>query len=248
MPCFARVGGVEPQSETVWRQADKYGVPRLCFVNKMDRMGADFLRVVGQIRDRLGATAVPIQLPIGAEEGFKGVVDLVQMKAILWDEESKGMKFTPADVPEEMMEQCQEWRERLVEAAAESSEALQEKYIEGGELTAGGDSSAGLRTRTLKNEVVPVLCGSAFKNKGVQAMLDAVVEYMPAPVDVPPIRGLLEDGETEQERPARDEAPVRRPGLQDRDRPLRRYPDLLPGLFGCPQLRGHPVQPGEGKA
>ena len=203
---FCAVGGVEPQSETVWRQADKYGVPRLCFVNKMDRMGADFLRVVGQIRDRLGATAVPIQLPIGAEEGFKGVVDLVQMKAIYWDEDSKGMKFTLADVPEELMESCQEWRERLVEAAAESSEALQEKYIEGGELTQA-EIRAGLRARTLKGEVVPVLCGSAFKNKGVQAMLDAIVEYMPAPVDVPPIRGLLEDGETEQERPARDEAP-----------------------------------------
>jgi elongation factor G len=203
---FCAVGGVEPQSETVWRQADKYGVPRLCFVNKMDRMGADFLRVVGQIRDRLGATAVPIQLPIGAEEGFKGVVDLVQMKAIYWDEDSKGMKFTLADVPEESMEACQDWRERLVEAAAESSEALQEKYIEGGELTQA-EIRAGLRSRTLKGEVVPVLCGSAFKNKGVQAMLDAIVEYMPAPVDVPPIRGLLEDGETEQERPARDEAP-----------------------------------------
>jgi elongation factor G len=203
---FCAVGGVEPQSETVWRQADKYGVPRLCFVNKMDRMGADFLRVVGQIRDRLGATAVPIQLPIGAEEGFKGVVDLVQMKAIYWDEESKGMKFTLADVPEELSSQCEEWRELLVEAAAESSEALQEKYIEGGELTQA-EIRAGLRARTLKGEVVPVLCGSAFKNKGVQAMLDAIVEYMPAPVDVPPIRGLLEDGETEQERPARDEAP-----------------------------------------
>ena len=203
---FCAVGGVEPQSETVWRQADKYGVPRLCFVNKMDRMGADFLRVVGQIRDRLGATAVPIQLPIGAEEGFKGVVDLVQMKAIYWDEESKGMKFTLAEVPEELSAQCLEWREILVEAAAESSEALQEKYIEGGELTEA-EIRAGLRARTLKNEVVPVLCGSAFKNKGVQAMLDAIVEYMPAPVDVPPIRGLLEDGETEQERPAQDEAP-----------------------------------------
>jgi elongation factor G len=203
---FCAVGGVEPQSETVWRQADKYGVPRLCFVNKMDRMGADFLRVVGQIRDRLGATAVPIQLPIGAEEGFKGVVDLVQMKAIYWDEESKGMKFTLADVPEDIRAQCLEWREILVEAAAESSEALQEKYIDGGELT-DVEIRVGLRVRTLKNEVVPVLCGSAFKNKGVQAMLDAIVEYMPAPVDVPPIRGLLEDGKTEEERPARDDAP-----------------------------------------
>ncbi len=203
---FCAVGGVEPQSETVWRQADKYGVPRLCFVNKMDRMGADFLRVVGQIRDRLGATAVPIQLPIGAEEGFKGVVDLVQMKAIYWDEESKGMKFALADVPEDIRAQCLEWREILVEAAAESSEALQEKYIDGGELT-DVEIRVGLRARTLKNEVVPVLCGSAFKNKGVQAMLDAIVEYMPAPVDVPPIRGLLEDGKTEEERPARDDAP-----------------------------------------
>jgi elongation factor G len=203
---FCAVGGVEPQSETVWRQADKYGVPRLCFVNKMDRMGADFGRVVGQIRDRLGATAVPIQLPIGAEEGFKGVVDLVGMKAILWDEASKGMKFDLQEIPVDMVEQCLDWRGVLVEAAAESSDALLERYVEGGELTLE-EIKGGLRARTLRNEIVPVLCGSAFKNKGVQAMLDAVIEYLPSPVDVPPIRGLLEDGETEQERPARDDAP-----------------------------------------
>ena len=203
---FCAVGGVEPQSETVWRQADKYGVPRLCFVNKMDRMGADFARVVGQIRDRLGAAPVPVQLPIGAEEGFRGVVDLVAMKAILWDEESKGTKFDLQDVPADMVEECLEWRSVLVEAAAESSDALMERYIEGDELSEA-EIKAGLRARTLRNEVVPVLCGSAFKNKGVQAMLDAIVEYLPAPADVPPIRGLLEDGQTEQERPARDDAP-----------------------------------------
>jgi elongation factor G len=203
---FCAVGGVEPQSETVWRQADKYGVPRLCFVNKMDRMGADFRRVVGQIRDRLGATAVPLQLPIGAEEGFKGVVDLIGMQAILWDEASKGMKFELQAIPADMLDECLALRGALVEAAAESSDALLERYVEGSELTEA-EIRGGLRARTLRNEIVPVLCGSAFKNKGVQAMLDAVIEYLPAPVDVPPIRGVLEDGETEQERPARDDAP-----------------------------------------
>jgi elongation factor G len=203
---FCAVGGVEPQSETVWRQADKYKVPRLCFVNKMDRMGADFLRVVGQIRERLGATAIPIQLPIGAEEGFKGVVDLIGMQAIYWDEETRGMQFSSEPVPAELVEQCLEWRELLVEAAAESSDALMERYIEGGELTVT-EIKTGLRARTLNNEIVPVLCGSAFKNKGVQAMLDGVIEYLPAPDDVPPIRGLLDDGVIEQERPAKDEAP-----------------------------------------
>ncbi len=203
---FCAVGGVEPQSETVWRQADKYKVPRLCFVNKMDRTGADFLRVVGQIRDRLGAKAIPIQLPIGAEEGFLGVVDLIGMQAILWDDETKGMQFALESVPADMVAQCLEWRGRLVEAAAESSDALLERYIDGGELTVA-EIKAGLRARTLNNEIVPVLCGSAFKNKGVQAMLDAIIEYMPAPIDVPPISGLLDDGETERECPVRDDAP-----------------------------------------
>ncbi len=204
---FCAVGGVEPQSETVWRQANKYGVPRLGFVNKMDRMGANFLRVVQQLKDRLGATPVPLQLPIGAEEHFKGVVDLIKMKAILWDEESKGMKFDYAEVPADMVEACQEWREKLVEAAAEANEEYMEKYLEGEPLSEE-EIKAGIRARTLKSEITPMLCGSAFKNKGVQAMLDAVLDYMPSPLDVPPIRGVLDDrAETEAERPASDEAP-----------------------------------------
>jgi elongation factor G len=204
---FCAVGGVEPQSETVWRQANKYGVPRLGFVNKMDRMGANFLRVVQQLKDRLGATPVPLQLPIGAEEHFKGVVDLVKMKAVLWDEASKGMTFEYADIPEDMVAECEQWREKLIEAAAEGSEASMEKYLEG-EALSEDEIKAGIRARTLKSEITPMLCGSAFKNKGVQAMLDAVLDYMPSPVDVPAIKGILDDkDETEADRPASDEAP-----------------------------------------
>ncbi|ADC63283.1 elongation factor G [Allochromatium vinosum] len=204
---FCAVGGVEPQSETVWRQANKYGVPRLAFVNKMDRMGANFLRVVGQVKDRLGGNPVPLQLPIGAEEHFKGVVDLVKMKAILWDDESKGTKFEYGDIPADMVDDCEEWREKLVEAAAESSEELMEKYLEGEALTED-EIKSGLRARTLKSEIVPMLCGSAFKNKGVQAMLDAVLDYMPSPVDVPAIKGILDDrDESEGSREASDTAP-----------------------------------------
>jgi elongation factor G len=204
---FCAVGGVEPQSETVWRQADKYRVPRIAFVNKMDRVGADFLRVVGQVRDRLGGNPVPVQIPIGAEDAFVGVVDLVTMKAVIWDEDSRGVKYELRDVPDDIEELCVKWREAMVEAAAEADEALLDKYLETGELDAG-EIRAGLRTRTLKNEIVPMLCGSAFKNKGVQAMLDAVVAFMPSPVDVPAIRGVLDDAEsTEEERPASDDAP-----------------------------------------
>ncbi len=204
---FCAVGGVEPQSETVWRQADKYGVPRIAFVNKMDRVGADFLRVVEQVRERLGANPVPIQLAIGKEEGFQGVVDLIRMKGIIWDEASRGAEFQLVEIPPEMMESCQEWRERLVEAAAEASDELTEKYLETGELS-DEEIRQGLRARTLANEVVPMMCGSAFKNKGVQAMLDAMIDYMPSPVDVPPIVGILDDAaETEATRPADDDAP-----------------------------------------
>ena len=204
---FCAVGGVEPQSETVWRQADKYGVPRIAFVNKMDRVGADFLRVVDQVRDRLGANPVPIQLAIGAEEGFQGVVDLVRMKGIIWDEESRGVKVQLIDIPSKMMAQCQEWREYLVEAAAEANDELTEKYLETGTLS-NEEIKQGLRARTLANEVVPMMCGSAFKNKGVQAMLDAMVDYMPSPADVPAIAGILDDAaETEATRPADDDAP-----------------------------------------
>ncbi|SDW08395.1 elongation factor G [Thiocapsa roseopersicina] len=204
---FCAVGGVEPQSETVWRQADKYGVPRIAFVNKMDRMGANFFRVVQQVKDRLGGNAVPIQVPIGAEEDFKGVVDLVQMKAVYWDEASRGMEYELRDIPEDLQDLCEEWREHMVEAAAEANEELMEKYLEGQPLTEA-EIMAGLRARTLKSEVVPMMCGSAFKNKGVQAMLDAVIDYMPSPVDVPAIKGILDDkDETEGERPASDDAP-----------------------------------------
>ena len=203
---FCAVGGVEPQSETVWRQGDKYKVPRMAFVNKMDRSGADFLRVVEQVKKRLGANPVPLQLPIGAEEDFKGVVDLILMQAIYWNEADKGISYEETEVPADMLDACTEWRERMVEAAAEASEELMEKYLETGELSAD-EIRAGLRIRTLANEIVPTLCGSAFKNKGVQAMLDAIVSFMPSPLDVPAIKGVLEDGETEDERHASDEEP-----------------------------------------
>ena len=204
---FCAVGGVEPQSETVWRQANKYGVPRLAFVNKMDRAGADFLRVVKQIRERLGSRPVPIQLPIGAEEKFQGVIDLIHMRAIHWHEADMGTTFETRDIPAEMQELCLQWRERMVEAAAEASEVLMDKYLEEGDLSIE-DIIKGLRLRTLANEIVPTLCGSAFKNKGVQAMLDAVVQFLPSPVDVPPVQGHLDDAEqTKVERHASDEEP-----------------------------------------
>ncbi|WP_167554594.1 elongation factor G [Legionella israelensis] len=190
---FDSVSGVEPQSETVWRQADKYGVPRLVFVNKMDRMGANYLRVVKQIKQRLGANPVVLQLPIGAEDSFEGVIDLIKMKAIYWDEESKGMTFSYKDIPEEMQAQCEEYRAEILEAAAESSEEIMEKYLEGGELTEAEIKTA-IRTRTINNEIVPVYCGSAFKNKGVQAVLDGVIDFLPSPLEIPSIRGVDEDG------------------------------------------------------
>ena len=200
------VGGVQPQSETVWRQANKYKVPRMAFVNKMDRMGANFFRVVEQLKDRLGANAVPIQCPIGAEEGFAGVVDLVKMKAIRWHEENMGMEFDYTDIPAELQDKCEELREQMVEAAAEANEEYMEKYLEGGELTED-EIIEGLRIRTLNLEIVPVTCGTAFKNKGVQAMLDKVIEVMPAPVDVPSIKGILDDDVTEAERHSSDDEP-----------------------------------------
>ncbi len=204
---FCAVGGVEPQSETVWRQANKYGVPRLAFVNKMDRAGANFLRVVDQIKKRLGAVPVPVQLPIGAEEKYQGVVDLVKMKALYWDDATKGMTFEERDIPPDMLAECKKWRDAMVEAAAEASEELMHKYLEGQALTED-EIKQGVRTRTIRNEIVPVLCGSAFKNKGVQAMLDAVIDYLPAPTDKPPIKGHLDDAaETPAERHASDDEP-----------------------------------------
>jgi elongation factor G len=201
------VGGVQPQSETVWRQANKYQVPRLAFVNKMDRAGANFLNVVSQLKDRLGAKAVPIQLPIGAEEKFTGVIDLVKMKAIYWDEETQGNRFEEKEIPAEMLEQAKKHREKMIEAAAEANERLMEKYL-GGETLSEEEIKLGLRERNLKLEIVLVLCGSAFKNKGVQAMLDAVIDYLPAPSERPAIKGHLDDKEgTIAERHATDDEP-----------------------------------------
>jgi elongation factor G len=200
---YCAVGGVQPQSETVWRQATKYGVPRLAFVNKMDRSGADFFKVYEQMRSRLKANPVPIQVPIGAEEKFEGVVDLVKMKAIYWDEASQGMKFDLREIPAGLLDTCKKWREAMVEAAAESSEEMMNKYLEEGDLSEA-DIIAGLRVRTIASEIVPMMCGTAFKNKGVQAMLDKVVELMPAPTDIPPVKGELENGEV-GERKAADE-------------------------------------------
>ncbi|RIY39021.1 elongation factor G [Neopusillimonas maritima] len=201
---YCAVGGVQPQSETVWRQANKYGVPRLAFVNKMDRTGANFFKVHDQLKTRLKANPVPIVIPIGSEENFKGVVDLVKMKAIIWDEETMGMKFEYLDVPAELVDTANEWREKLVESAAEANEELMNKYLESGELSEQ-EIHQGLRIRTLANEIQPMLCGTAFKNKGVQRMLDAVIDYLPSPVDIPPVEGLDDEGNTIT-REARDDA------------------------------------------
>ncbi|MGH9888346.1 MAG: GTP-binding protein, partial [bacterium] len=181
---YDAVGGVQPQSETVWRQANKYKVPRIAFVNKMDRVGADFFRVRSQIADRLKGTPVPIQVPIGAEDGFQGVIDLVKMKATVWDDTSQGLHFEYREVPPELLEVAREWREKMVEAAAEASDELLHKYL-GGEPLTEDEIKAALRKRTVANEIVPMLCGSAFKNKGVQTLLDAVIDYLPSPADVP---------------------------------------------------------------
>lgn len=201
------VGGVEPQTETVWRQATRYGVPRIGFVNKMDRVGANFLRVVEQVRTKLGANPVPIQLPIGAEEHFEGVVDLVKMKAIYWNEANQGTTFEEREIAAEMKEDCQKWHERMVEAAAEASEELMHKYLEEGDLSIE-EIKQGIRLRTIRNEIIPMVCGSAFKNKGVQALLDGVIEYLPSPADVPAVKGHLNDlAETPAERHPDDKEP-----------------------------------------
>ncbi len=202
---YCAVGGVQPQSETVWRQANKYHVPRLAFVNKMDRTGANFFKVYDQMRARLKANPIPIQIPIGAEEGFKGVVDLVKMKAIFWDEASQGMKFEYAEIPGELKATAEEWREKMVEAAAEANEDLMNKYLEGGTLDEK-EIMAALRARTIAHEITPMLCGSAFKNKGVQAMLDAVIDYLPSPIEIEAVKGL-DDHDKEVERHADDGEP-----------------------------------------
>ena len=200
---YCAVGGVQPQSETVWRQANKYGVPRLAFVNKMDRTGANFFKVYDQLKTRLMANPVPVVVPIGAEDSFKGVVDLLKMKAIIWDEASQGTKFSYEDIPAALLEDCQQWREKMVEAAAESSEEMMDRYLENGDLSEA-DIIKGLRDRTIACEIQPMLCGTAFKNKGVQRMLDAVIEFLPSPVDIPPVKGV--DGhDKEVERKASDD-------------------------------------------
>ena len=200
---FDSVAGVEPQSETVWRQANKYGVPRIVFVNKMDRMGSNFLRVVEQIKKRLGANPVILQLPIGAEEEFKGVIDLIKMKAIRWDEDNKGMTFTYEEIPAELKTQCEDLRNQIVEAAAESDEELMDKYLDGQELTEA-EIKKSLRHRTIANEIVPVFCGSAFKNKGVQAVLDGVIDFLPSPTEIPDVKGMNDDDEEDSRKTSYD--------------------------------------------
>jgi elongation factor G len=202
---YCAVGGVQPQSETVWRQANKYRVPRLAFVNKMDRVGANYFKVYDQMKSRLKANPVPIQLPIGAEEKFVGVIDLVSMQAIYWDEASQGMKFEKAEVPAELVAEAKQWREKMVEAAAEANEELMNKYLESNQLSVD-EVKKGIRIRTINNEIVPMLCGSAFKNKGVQAMLDAVIDYLPSPLDIPPVKGETESGQPAT-RSANDDEP-----------------------------------------
>jgi len=201
---YCAVGGVQPQSETVWRQANKYKVPRLAFVNKMDRQGANFFKVYDQMKARLKANPVPIQVPIGAEEKFEGVVDLVRMKAIYWDDSTQGMKYEIREIPAALVDTAKEWREKMVESAAEANETLMNKYLESGELSTD-EIKQGLRLRTIASEIVPMLCGSAFKNKGVQAMLDAVIDFMPAPTDIPPVKGELENGKQGTRKASDDE-------------------------------------------
>ncbi len=203
---FCGSSGVEPQSETVWRQANRYKVPRIAFINKMDRAGADFLRVVGQIKDRLGATPVPIQLPIGAEDDFKGIIDLMRMKALYWDGDDMGTSYREEDIPSDLLDQSNEYREAMLESVAEASEELMEKYLENGDLTLE-EIIQGIRIRTLNNEIVPTICGSAFKNKGVQPMLDCVIDFLPSPDEVEAIQGILEDEETIDQRSSSDEEP-----------------------------------------
>jgi elongation factor G len=203
---FCSVGGVEPQTETVWRQADKYRVPRIAFVNKMDRLGADFFRVVRMIQDRLGARVVPLQLPIGAEDKFAGIIDLIRMNAVIWEEESLGAKFRVEAIPEGLAAEAREYRERLLEAIADCDEAIMEKYLEGREISESELRNA-VRGAALSLKIVPVLCGSAFRNKGVQPLLDAVVDYLPSPSDIPPVKGFEPNSRADGERPAKDDAP-----------------------------------------
>ena len=240
---YCAVGGVQPQSETVWRQANKYGVPRLAFVNKMDRTGANFFKVYDQLKNRLRANPVPIVIPIGAEDSFKGVIDLVKMKAIIWDEASQGIKFDYEDIPAELQGAAEEWREKLVEAAAESSEELMNKYLETGALDEAEINTA-IRQRTIAGEIQPMLCGTAFKNKGVQRMLDAVIDYLPSPVDIPRSKApmttatkssVADDGEKFSALAFAD------------DRPVRGSADLRARLLGRSEVGRHGLQPDQGQ-
>ncbi|MGZ8529337.1 MAG: GTP-binding protein, partial [Candidatus Binatia bacterium] len=203
---FCSVGGVEPQTETVWRQADKYGVPRLAFINKMDRLGADFFRVVKMIETRLGARPAVMQLPIGAEDKFTGIIDLITMKAVIWEDESLGAKFHEEEIPSDLKEQAEEYREKLLEAAADAEEALMEKYLDGKPISEA-ELRAAIRKATLSLKIVPVVCGTAFRNKGVQPMLDSVVDYLPSPVDIPPVVGINPHGKGEETRTPSDGEP-----------------------------------------
>ncbi len=244
---FCAVGGVEPQSETVWRQADKYQVPRMAFVNKMDRAGANFLRVIDQINERLGSNTVPIQLPIGAEDGFEGIVDLIKMKSIYWEEETKGTRFEERDIPEYMVDLAAEYHEKMVETAAEANEELMDKYLEEGDLSEA-EIKKGLRIQTLANEVVCATCGSAFKNKGVQAMLDSVIDLMPSPLDVPAITGILDDAnETEAERPSDDNAPFAALGFKIATDPFVGQLVFFRVYSGVLKSGDHIYNPGKGK-
>ncbi len=240
---FCAVGGVEPQSETVWRQADQYGVPRVVFVNKMDRPGADFFRVLRQIEERLSARPVAVELPIGAEEGFKGVVDLVTMQGIEWDDSTLGMRFVERAIPAELTAEAEQYRDKLIEAAVEGDEQLLAKFLDRGTLTAD-EIRRGLRARCLKGEIVPVLCGSAFRNKGVQALLDAVVHYLPAPADRPAVRGRARGRQRRRARAERQRA-VRSVRVQDCDGPGGRAADVHPRVLGRAEGRRHRLQPGE---
>ena len=238
---FCSVGGVEPQTETVWRQADKYGVPRFAFVNKMDRLGADFFRVVKMVEDRLGARPVVVQLPIGAEDKFVGVVDLIAMKAIVWEDESLGAKFHVEPIPADLKAQAEEYREKVIEAAADSDEAIMEKYLEGKEI-AEAELRKAIRHGTLSLKIVPVVCGSAFRNKGVQPMLDAVVDYLPSPLDIPPVKGV-EPGKTDAGGAAGEgRRAVFGPCLQNHDRPVRRHVDVFPRVLRLDQFRRRRLQ------
>ena len=233
---FDSVAGVQPQSETVWRQMNRYNVPRIAFVNKMDRAGADFLRVVEMIRQRLRANPVPIQLAIGAEDAFEGVVDLIKMKAIYWDMETQGMKFEYREIPAALQAQAEEYRAKLIEVAAEGDDAAHREIPRERHALSDDEIKRGLRARATRNDIVLCMCGSAFKNKGVQALLDAVIEFMPSPVDMPPTRGMNDRGEPIT-RTAKDEAAFFRAGIQDPQRSVRRQPHVLPRLFRHPELR-----------